>query len=58
MTDNVGYLKMKIEEADGIPTDQQKIIFGSHQFEDNELLSDWNLKDGDVVHLVLKLSGC
>ena len=58
MTDNIGYLKMKIQEAAGMPPDQQRIIFAGHQFGDDELLSDWNVKNGDVVNLVGRLAGC
>ena len=58
LTDNVGYLKMKIQETEGTPSDLQKLIFAGRQLKDDHLLSDWKMKNGSVIHLVLKMGGC
>ena len=50
-------LKKMIYEKEGIPPDQQRIIFTGHQFADNEKLVDWRVDKHCTMHLVLKLGG-
>ena len=50
-------LKLKIQEIEGIPIVQQRIIFGGRQLEDNYLLSDYNFENNASIHLVLRLRG-
>lgn len=53
----VASLKAKIDAAEGIPAEQQRLIFGSVQLEDSKTLSSYNIKDESTIHLVLRLSG-
>jgi len=52
-------LKNEIELNEGIPIDQQRLIFrGKHLEKDNKTIKFYDIKKEDTLHLLLKLSGC
>lgn len=55
--DTIETLKQKINEKEGIPTDQQRLIFSGKQMEDERTLSDYGVTNGATMHLVLRLRG-
>ncbi len=55
--ESIESLKNKILEKEGVPPDQQRIIFGGKQLDAQKNLSDYDIDDDDTLHLVLRLRG-
>ena len=51
-------LKNLIEDHEGIPHGQQRLIFAGLQFEDGKTMADYSINDGSLIHVTLKLRGC
>ncbi|XP_040510909.1 NEDD8 isoform X6 [Gallus gallus] len=52
-TDKVERIKERVEEKEGIPPQQQRLIYSGKQMNDEKTAADYKIQGGSVLHLVL-----
>ncbi|TKA83697.1 Ubiquitin-like protein 1 [Friedmanniomyces simplex] len=55
--DKVTRIKERVEEKEGIPPVQQRLIYGGKQMADDKTAAEYSLEGGATLHLVLALRG-
>ena len=57
MEDSIESVKKQLESKQGVPVDQQKLIFAGKELEDEHKVAEYNLMKSSTIHLVLTLRG-
>ncbi|KAI0437492.1 hypothetical protein F4803DRAFT_538441 [Xylaria telfairii] len=56
-SETVENFKAAVQDATQLPPDQQRLVFNGKELEDGRILSDYNMQNGSLVHLIMRLRG-
>lgn len=56
-TDTIAYVKDQIQDKEGLPSDEQRLILAGKQLEDERTIGDYRITTGSTIHIVKRLRG-
>lgn len=56
-TDSIKTVKQKVKDKDGVPVDEQRLLYGGSELQDKNTLADYCIQSEATIHLVLRLPG-
>jgi ubiquitin len=55
--ESIRVVKEKLKDKEGVPVDEQRLIYGGHELKEDRTLKDYGIGREATLHFVLRLPG-